>query len=119
MNLLLSLHPVDKERVPRARDSLRSLALGLERGRGFGWPTSSPSSLGEGYANTPKSNDSQFVDEEPSCADPAHSARIGISKNSIKILKNEKQVARTSVLILAPWNPLSLCPYGESHKEFN
>lgn len=37
MNLLLSLHPVDKERVPRARDSLRSLALGLERGRGLAY----------------------------------------------------------------------------------
>ena len=33
-------------------------------------------------------------------------------------VSKEVLVARTSVFILAPWNPLSLCAYGESHKEF-
>ena len=37
-----------------------------------------------------------------------------------KEIQYRKIVARTSVLILAPWNPLSLlCVHmGESHKEF-
>lgn len=39
----------------------------------------------------------------------------GVERNPVS---KEVPVARTSVLILAPWNPLSLCAYGESHKEF-
>lgn len=47
--------------------------------------------------------------------------RLKRRKQNASLAKKEiqyrKTVARTSVLILAPWNPLSLCAYGESHKE--